>query len=68
MTGVQTCALPICPLPRIDGDVPADRLIGALRAARAPLAIVTDADGRVAGLLTINDVLGELLGRGGPTR
>jgi len=50
-------------LPRIDADTPADRLIGALRAARAPLAIVTDADGAVAGLITINDVLSELLGR-----
>lgn len=67
-SGPAPLAMLVRPLPRIAADVPADRLIGALRAARAPLAIVTDADGRVAGLLTINDVLGELLGRGGVAR
>lgn len=53
-------------LPRVPAQMPADRLIGALRAARAPLAIVTGVDGAVAGLITVNDVLSELLGRGEP--
>lgn len=55
------------PVPRIPADLPADRIIGALRAKRAHLAIVVDpsvaedAPDRVVGMVTIHDVIGALL-------
>jgi CBS domain containing-hemolysin-like protein len=49
------------PVPRIAGDLPADRIIGAMRAHRAHMAVVIDADSRVAGMVTIHDVVGALL-------
>jgi CBS domain containing-hemolysin-like protein len=55
------------PLPRLRVDLPADRIIGVFRAKRAHLALVVDASDRVVGLVTIHDVLGELLGQSGPT-
>jgi len=51
------------PLPRLRVDLPADRIIGVFRAKRAHLALVVDAEERVVGLVTIHDVLGELLGQ-----
>ncbi len=51
------------PVPRIPADLPADRIIGALRAKRAHLAIVVDKESpdRVVGMVTIHDVVGALL-------
>ncbi len=43
-------------------DLPADRVLTMLRERRAHSAVVTGTDGRAAGLVTIQDVLGELLG------
>jgi len=51
------------PLPRLPVDLPADRIISVFRTKRAHLALVVDADGRVVGLVTIHDVVGELLGQ-----
>ena len=50
------------PLLRIPTDLAADRIIGEFRATRAHLALVTDHDGRAVGLVTIHDVIRELLG------
>lgn len=51
------------PVPRIPADLPADRIIGALRGKRAHLAIVVDKESpdRVVGMVTIHDVIGALL-------
>jgi CBS domain containing-hemolysin-like protein len=54
------------PLPRIRVDLPADRIIGEFRSKRAHLALVVDANERVVGLVTIHDVIGELLGQSAP--
>ncbi len=57
----------IRPVPRIPADLPADRIIGALRAKRAHLAIVVNtsvaegAPDHVVGMVTIHDVIGALL-------
>lgn len=51
------------PLPRIAVNLPADRIIGVFRGKRAHLALVVDDAERVVGLVTIHDVLGELLGQ-----
>jgi CBS domain containing-hemolysin-like protein len=42
--------------------MPADRLLGFLRERRSHQALVVDAAGAVAGMITLEDVLGELLG------
>jgi putative hemolysin len=51
------------PVPRVPANLPADRIIGALRAKRAHLAIVVDNEhpDRVVGMVTIHDVVGALL-------
>jgi putative hemolysin len=51
------------PVPRVPADLPADRIIGALRAKRAHLASVVDQahPDRVVGMVTIHDVVGALL-------
>jgi putative hemolysin len=54
------------PLPRIPVTLPADHIIGMLRARRAHQAVVVDEADKVVGLITIQDVLGELLGRTAP--
>lgn len=51
------------PLPRLRVDLPADRIISVFRTKRAHLALVVDANEQVVGLVTIHDVLGELLGQ-----
>jgi magnesium and cobalt exporter, CNNM family len=43
-------------------DLPADRVLATLRERRAHSAIVVDRHGAAVGLVTIQDVLGELLG------
>ena len=71
MTGVQTCALPISELNlrallRPATFVPESKglndLLREFRGNRNHLAIVIDEFGRVAGLITIEDVLEEIVG------
>jgi putative hemolysin len=50
------------PLVDVDESMPADRLLSFLRERRSHQAIVRDAVGRVAGLITLEDLLTELLG------
>ena len=50
------------PIVRVPDTIPADRLLTFLRERRSHQALVLDAAGRVAGLITLEDVLGELLG------
>lgn len=50
------------PIARVGHDMPADRLLAFLRERRTHQALVLDAGGRVAGLITLEDVLAELLG------
>jgi CBS domain containing-hemolysin-like protein len=50
------------PAIHIAQDLAADRVITELRERRAHAAIVVDATGQALGLITIQDVLGELLG------
>jgi CBS domain containing-hemolysin-like protein len=50
------------PLARVAHDLPADRVIGLLRERRVHQAVVTSDEGRVIGLITIQDVLAEFLG------
>ena len=50
------------PLARVPDDMPADRLLAFLRERRTHQALVFDTEGRVAGLITLEDVLAELLG------
>jgi CBS domain containing-hemolysin-like protein len=50
-------------LPRVREDLPADRLVGFLRQQRSHQALVVDSRGALVGLVTLQDVLTELLGR-----
>lgn len=50
------------PALQVRDDLPADRVLTRLRERRAHSAIVIDRDGRALGLVTIQDLLGELLG------
>jgi magnesium and cobalt exporter, CNNM family len=50
------------PLLRVADTMPADRLLGFLRERRSHQALVVDGSGVVAGMITLEDVLGELLG------
>jgi putative hemolysin len=50
------------PVVVIAEDLPADRVVGVLRDRRAHQAIVTNAAGAAIGLVTIQDVLNELVG------
>lgn len=50
------------PLVRVEETLPADRIIALLRERRFHQAVVTDAQDRVIGLITIQDVLAEFLG------
>jgi putative hemolysin len=52
----------IRPVLRVPDSMPADRLLGFLRERRSHQSLVEDASGAVAGLITLEDVLGELLG------
>ena len=55
------------PFVRIREDVAADRVVSELRERRAHSAIVVDAAGNPLGLITMQDVLGELLGAATPS-
>jgi CBS domain containing-hemolysin-like protein len=50
------------PIVRVRHDMPADRLLAFLRERRSHQALVVDAAGRVIGLITLEDVVAELLG------
>jgi magnesium and cobalt exporter, CNNM family len=52
----------IRPIESLAETLPADQVVGSLLSRRIHQAVVTGADGRVAGLITIQDVVGELLG------
>ncbi len=57
-----TIASLLRPLIRVPGDMPADRLLAYLRERRSHQAFVASAEGMVEGLVTLEDVVGELLG------
>jgi magnesium and cobalt exporter, CNNM family len=50
------------PIVRVPDTIPVDRLLTFLRERRSHQALVVDENGHVAGLITLEDVLGELLG------
>jgi putative hemolysin len=50
------------PVVSVDDHMPADRLLTLLREKRSHQAIVVDGDARVVGLITVEDVVAELLG------
>jgi CBS domain containing-hemolysin-like protein len=50
------------PIVRVPESMAADRLLAFLRERRGHQALVLDGAGRVAGLITLEDVIGELLG------
>jgi CBS domain containing-hemolysin-like protein len=54
------------PVAEVRHDLPADRVVTALRERRVHQAVVVDAPGHAIGLITIQDVLGELLGTAKP--
>ncbi|MET9045145.1 hemolysin family protein [Streptomyces sp. NPDC048231] len=50
-------------VPRVREDTPLDDVLTAMRRNRTHLAAVNDEDGRLAGLVTMEDVLRELFGQ-----
>ncbi|MEX1128619.1 MAG: hemolysin family protein [Vicinamibacterales bacterium] len=58
---LSTAAL-LRPIVRVPADMPADRLLAFLREQRTHQAFVGPPTGRVEGLVTLEDVVGELLG------
>jgi len=60
--GQATTATLLRPVIRVPGDMPADRLLAYLRERRSHQALVATNDGQVEGLVTLEDVVGELLG------
>jgi CBS domain containing-hemolysin-like protein len=50
------------PVIRVPGTMPADRLLGFLRERRSHQALVTNDANEVEGMITLEDVIGELLG------
>jgi CBS domain containing-hemolysin-like protein len=61
-SGNLTVASLLRPIVRVPDSMPADRLLAFLRERRSHQALVEDAAGAVVGLITLEDVLGELLG------
>jgi CBS domain containing-hemolysin-like protein len=57
-----TIASLLRPLVRVRDTMPADRLLAFLRERRSHQALVVDGDGGVVGLITLEDVVAELLG------
>ncbi|GAA2445741.1 hemolysin family protein [Streptomyces macrosporus] len=51
------------PIARVRATTPLDDVLGAMRSSGTHLAAVIGSDGRVAGLVTMEDVLRELVGR-----
>ena len=52
------------PIPRVTAATPLDDVLTAMRAARAHMAAVVAEDGGWVGLVTMQDLLKELVGRG----
>ena len=50
------------PVVRLPLDAPADRILVTMREQRASQAMVVDGAGRVAGMITLRDVLGAVFG------
>jgi len=50
------------PILRVNETMPADRLLGFLRERRTHQALVINTSSQVVGMITLEDVLGELLG------
>lgn len=61
-SGPGTVASLLRPIVRVPESMPADRLLAFLRERRSHQALVENDAGGVAGLITLEDVLGELLG------
>ena len=59
--GLSVAAL-MRPIVRVPDTMPADRLLTFLRERRSHQALVVDVSGAVVGLITLEDVVGELLG------
>ena len=57
-----TLASLVRPIQRVPDSMAADRLLGFLRERRSHQALVVDASGALAGMITLEDVVGELLG------
>ncbi len=57
-----TVAALLRPIVRVPDTMPADRLLAFLRERRSHQALVVDAEGAVEGLITLEDVVAELLG------
>ncbi|MCZ9336655.1 CBS domain-containing protein, partial [Streptomyces sp. TRM76130] len=51
------------PIARVRESTPLDDVLTAMRRSRTHLAAVLEADGRLAGLVTMEDVLRELFGQ-----
>jgi CBS domain containing-hemolysin-like protein len=60
--GRSSIASLLRPLIRVPPEMPADRLLAYLRERRSHQAFVATPDGHVQGLVTLEDVVGELLG------
>jgi putative hemolysin len=60
--GTLTVASLLRPIVRVPETMPADRLLAFLRERRNHQALVVDDQGTVVGLITLEDVVGELLG------
>jgi CBS domain containing-hemolysin-like protein len=60
--GTLTVASLLRPIVRVPESMPADRLLAFLRERRSHQALVVDGDGAIAGLITLEDVVAELLG------
>jgi len=60
--GALTVASLLRPIVRVPETMPADRLLAFLRERRNHQALVVDDQGIVVGLITLEDVVGELLG------
>jgi CBS domain containing-hemolysin-like protein len=57
-----TLAALVRPILRVPDSMPADRLLGFLRERRSHQALVVNAANATVGMITLEDVLGELLG------
>jgi CBS domain containing-hemolysin-like protein len=60
--GAMTVASLLRPIVRVPDTIPADRLLAFLRERRSHQALVVDTAGDVVGLITLEDVVAELLG------
>jgi CBS domain containing-hemolysin-like protein len=61
-SGALTVSSLLRPIVRVPDTMPADRLLAFLRERRSHQALVVDTSGAVAGLITLEDVVAELLG------